>query len=341
MRRLKNDDGVSLVLVGVVLVLLLVSAGFAVDLGAIYQERRELRSGADAGALAIAAICATDPASPDCSDSTTAGSPADTYADLNADDGHAAVDEVTICGPGWECIPPSPYTWTVEAWTSAETDTGEPGFPMKFMRIVGRDSVDVRATATAAAGAPAWIGNALPLVISDCEWYRIEDGTWQPGQDVVLYWHDGNQQESCNGPAGQDLPGGFGWLDTVDDEYACYSEIEDGWGGSSVGVAPPCTPLVVAQLLKGPDGTGAVIYVPYFDDKQGTGNTARFHIAGYGAFKVTGYDLQPGSKYEWNSPCAKPNDQVCLGGYFLDGVSIGAGEFGGEYRGVWLVRLID
>ena len=75
------------------MVVLLGMGALVIDVGQLYAERRELQNGADAAALAVAQDCAGG----DCLDETTT---ADTYADDNAHDGEAGVDEVCGSGPG-------------------------------------------------------------------------------------------------------------------------------------------------------------------------------------------------------------------------------------------------
>ena len=91
MRRLKPDEGVVLVLVAGLLVVLLGMAALAVDLGSLYSERRQLRNGADAAALAIAEDCAWDPRVLRQSEATAT---AQMYADANSDDGASGVSVV-------------------------------------------------------------------------------------------------------------------------------------------------------------------------------------------------------------------------------------------------------
>jgi hypothetical protein len=342
MRRLRDEEGFAAVVAALILLMLFGFAGFAVDAGAMWQERRELRNGADAAALAVAEDCITGAAA--CTDAVGLAT-AEDYADSNADDGRSGVDSVVI-----DLMPPNPdYTVTVRVVTSSEDETGDPGFDFTFMKLLGNDSTMVRADATAAAG-PLGMGGGLPLVISTCEWYRGPEGPpevpqeWDFFDEIILWWHDGDTQEPCNNPAGQDVPGGFGWLETL--PGTCETQFEqigdEWWANAGTGVVPTCTKEQVAALLQpGPDGTPATIIVPYFDLREGTGSNARFRIVGFGAFTVTGYDLQPGSQFEWNSPCPIPNDQVCMGGWFERGVTLSEGEFGGEDFGVYLVRLIE
>ena len=61
MRRLITSDrrsqrGATITVVTLILTVLVSIAALVVDLGMLYQERRELQNGADAGALAVAAL---------------------------------------------------------------------------------------------------------------------------------------------------------------------------------------------------------------------------------------------------------------------------------------------
>lgn len=364
MRRLRNEEGFALVLVAVVLVLLMVAAGFAVDLGAMYQERRELRNGADAAALAIAEVCAISPTDPECSNATGDGSPADTYADLNAHDEHAAVDQVTICGPGWPCTPTSPYTWTVRTVTSAEDEGGDPGFPMKFMRIVGVDTLGVRAAATAAAG-PLGSAETPPVVFEACEWAKAFAGApgSYPTPDVTLFLHQSplpSELPACPtflGPAGKDAPGAFGYLDSTGQ---CSALITSGLAYTDVGNKPPqpdCKPEDIYRVLigeVGADGYGQIIPIPIFSaiQDEGTGNNVVYEILGLAAFQTKRYNLggqfcYPGTASDCE-PCpdnpdtpTEDHNHTCIIGRFVEAELQGLGEFGDVDLGAILIRLID
>ncbi len=58
MQRLRREQGVAGVFVAITVATLLGMLGFAVDIGAMYDERRQLTNGADAAMLAIAEDCA-------------------------------------------------------------------------------------------------------------------------------------------------------------------------------------------------------------------------------------------------------------------------------------------
>ena len=88
MNRLRTaEDGISAIFIAISLLVLIAFVGFAVDAGAMYQERRELRRGADAAALAVAEDCV---AGAPCNE-TDGRATAEEYAAANADDGFSAV----------------------------------------------------------------------------------------------------------------------------------------------------------------------------------------------------------------------------------------------------------
>lgn len=100
MRRLRNDDGASAIVVAIVLpVVLLGMAALTLDIGSMYVQKRQLQNGADAAALAVARDCA---ASPDTCDATIAAAlGAEDLATPNSDVGAGNFGEastVLLCG---------------------------------------------------------------------------------------------------------------------------------------------------------------------------------------------------------------------------------------------------
>jgi hypothetical protein len=325
MRRLIQDErGATIVIVAIVLVVLLGMVGLAVDAGALYAERRELRNGADAAVLAIAEDCALD-AQP-----CTAAVAADTagvFADLNARDGAAGVESVDL----------DLTAQTVRVVTRTEVAaTGSIEFEPYFMQLLGIGGTTVRGAATAQWGVPQSMGDVLPLIISHCEWQRTAIDV-----PVTLYFHgqdDGTL--ACNALPGHDmdddgsLPGGFGWLET---ESGCsltlYSE---DWFDNEPGIAVP-------QACKEMIAVGNTVVIPYFADAdgfdgvQGTGGTGSYWVAGFGAFEIESYRF-PG----WVSPDAPCSGSTfCIRGKFTK-ASTDIGEFGtGQSYGIVLVKLIE
>ncbi len=168
----------------------------------------------------------------------------------------------------------------------------------------------------------------------------------------VLTFHDGNSTDECAAVAGQDtngdgmLSGGFGWLE-IDDTVStpCVAEVFNDWTPEDPGASPStgCDKEDLADLLLGADRQGTLNFIPYFDDENGlNGANGEYHIAGYGAFYVVGYNFG-GQLIEYadpllSDPCrpgglrplnwTSGNDERCLVGYFVSAVYTGPGSIG-------------
>lgn len=320
MRRLRNDDrGASLVFVAVTLVVLIGMVAFAVDAGALYTERRELQNGADAAALAVAENCALGAAP--CT-STYGKSTASLYAEANTRDGAAGIDDVTI----------DQVAQTVSIVTSTvDGASGSTVLAPFFAQVLGFEGTTVRARATAGWGYPASLRATMPIIISECEWEKY-GGPPFPGPDATIFFH--GSSETCHAsPSGQDLPGGFGWLESAGN---CDSYVEvNTWVTIDPGASPPydCDPYDFHVAL------GDVIYLPFFDDIQMTGNNALYRVAGFGALHVTGFNFGGQFKEPMGAlPCT--GEDRCISGYFTEG-PIYEGEFGGDDHGVVLIKLTN
>ena len=326
---INDDDGASMVLVAISMVVLLAFVGLVIDVGRIYDERRQLSRGADAVVLAIAADCATF-AKP-CDDATALAT-GEEYADANAGDGAAAIESLEL------------NVAERRVWVRTKTivaETGSDELEMFLAWIVGFDSLTVYGQAEAIWDYPTG-GAALPLIISVCEYERWVDPDTGPDPDlsVIIYFHDGNTTEDCNAQAGQDsngdgvLSGGFGWLST---DGNCSADVYDGnWvyedPGSSASTG--CSAEMLYNLIY--DKT---VIIPYFNDTQGLGANGQYRIAGLGAFHVTGYNF--GGQYKAPSSSLAPcsGDERCVAGYFTTD-QIDQGQIGGENFGVVLVKLV-
>lgn len=320
-RSVRDDRGAVGLFTAVVVVVLFGFLGLAVDVGAMYDERRQLANGADAAALAIAEDCALGVIS---CDQATAKIIAAGFASANARDGAAAIDSVTI----------DRVAQTVRVVTSTLTDEGERRFEPFFAEVIGYDGSTIRAAATAQWGFPRSMRGVLPLIISECE---LPPGTTFPTPPRILYFHDGNPAEPCNAQAGQDADGdgflasGFGWLLTSGG--ACQTDLAVG----NLRLADPgsspsngCLPGDISGLV------GEPVPLPIFDDLFGQGDQGTYHIAGFALFVVTGYNL--GGQFRLNPPCS--GDERCVSGYFTTG-TVYDGEIGGEYRGIVIVKLTE
>lgn len=320
MQWLRRDDGAAGVLIAISMAVMLGMVGVAVDVGAMYDERRQLSNGADAAVLAIAEDCALGVGS---CDAGTAGVVAADFAAANARDGFAGVDSVDL----------DPVQRTVRVVTSTLNADGGTTLMPFFARAVGWSGSTVFAAAAAEWGYPASMRGVLPLIISECEFPL---GTPVPTPPRILTFHDGNNTEDCNAVAGQDtdgddrLSGGFGWLDTVS---GCVTDLSVGsWVGTDPGASPSkgCSPSDVSALLGNPTP------LPIFDDITGVGNNGQYHVSGFGLFVVTGYNF--GGQFKANPPCS--GDVRCVSGYFVPGV-VHDGDLGGPDRGIAIVKLTE
>ncbi|HVL28011.1 MAG TPA: TadE/TadG family type IV pilus assembly protein [Acidimicrobiales bacterium] len=314
MRRLRgaapDERGVTLVMVAAFLVVMMVMAALVVDVGAMVHERRELQNGADAVALSVAHSCALG--EPACS-AAPSDSPLAALAGANAVDGATAIQSIAV----------DAAARTVTVRTRTLTSSGGGVLPFNFAPVFSSKAGEtLHATAVAAWGPPTR-GQVLPLGMSVCEWRAV-----QLDVQATTIFHT-NVSSSCTGPAGQDVPGGFGWLDPV--AGTCLLELASGEIASArTGAAKPATCDLGALV-------GKDLLVPIFDliDRQGT--IARYRIVGFGAFRLTGYRFPADNSNP--APCSAP--QTCIAGVFARFVQNTGGPIGGGEFGVSIVKLVS
>ena len=286
--NVREERGVSAVLVGLLMIPLCGFAALAVDAAAVYSERRQLQNGADAAALAIAHDCAS--ALPACG---THQATADELTDLNYDEAGSTrgtpvvtmgTSEVTVDNPG-----------TQDHWLAP---------------VLGIASSDVTASATATWGAPGSGTAVLPLAFSWCAFQAQTGGGLPTGDDPILIEWTKTDDTTCTGPNGLAVPGGFGWLATDAGECGTTSTV-DGIVDSSTGASVPaeCTPEYFAGLI------GETVLIPIFDESGGTGAGAWYRIYAYAAFTITGYNFA-GQHYSSPKPCK--GEERCIEGYFTE-----------------------
>jgi len=348
-RWLKRDEGISLVLIGVMLAVILGLAGMAVDLGAVYAERRELRNGADAAALAIAEDCGMG-AKP--CDNPTALATAEQYADANAWDDNSAVESVNLTLTG-------PTTGSIRVVTSAwDAAAGQPGVRVPLMSMLGFNRVNVVAAATAIFDHPS-SGGGIPLIIGKCEFCTAIGGCppepgmiFGPGTSATLVFKDPSKDEGAPcpaDPAGKDAPGSFGWLDT--DGTMCWveTEIELPLLPADPGVSPStgCDPADLLRILEFP--VLIPLYTDICKDPEGTqcedgdagGNNTYYRVPGWASFQLTDYYLGGQYRHPSGFSCGTGNSaDRCIKGYFTKN-TVYTGKVGGQNFGVVLVKLAE
>ncbi|GGN09560.1 hypothetical protein GCM10009721_41820 [Terrabacter tumescens] len=199
-----------------VIVSVLVAAGvvmgslaISVDIGQIMSERRQLQNGADAAAMALAAMCAESGNASCAADSASSYNPAATavkpLANFNAKDGLSSIASIcaaNVAGFTDTCAPaaadagnlgkcnPLPTGFNaaikyVEVRTRTQTSSGSTVLTPFAQALVGGGSsgTTVSSCARAAWGPPSSTGNTLPLVVGNCEWLKMTaNGTkYAPG----------------------------------------------------------------------------------------------------------------------------------------------------------------
>jgi Putative Flp pilus-assembly TadE/G-like len=342
MRWLKRDEGITMVLVGVSLAVLLALSGMAVDLGAVYAERRELRTGADAAALAIAEDCGmhTRPC-----DEATAWATAGEYADANAQDGASAVESVELTFT-------SSSTGSVRVVTSAwDPDAAQSGVRVPLLSLLGFDRVNVGASATAIFDHPA-SSSGLPLIIGTCEFYTaIQSGFGDQSRTMLVFKDPTKDPEKpCPAdPAGKDAPGAFGWLYTGG--YVCSASTGTSapFPQTDPGVSPSegCYPIdlgnargtdvlipLYSDICRDPAGTQCT-------DADASGSNTYYVVPGFASFHLEHYYLGGEFRYPSSFRCNTGNSaDRCIEGYFTTD-AVYTGEAGGANYGVALVKLVE
>lgn len=349
MRRLKNERGVTAIVVMLTTVAMFGIGAVVVDVAALLQEKRVLQNGADAAALAIAEQCGIG----ECGDPTA---DANEYTDANAEDGASTVEE--LCGSGVTGVsacddpPDVPEGAGYVQVTTLTDEAGNDKVPFFFAQLLGFDGSSVRARATAAWGGPSSLTSDLPLTISKCEFEEFTsngtdledpppyDTSGYPSPERVIVFHNGqNAAGVCpSGPAGSDLPGGFGWLSTGENDCYATSDTE-GWYDDKTGRPPPsdCDVPEMAALI------GTIVHLPIFDETNGlNGTNGEYHMMGFAAFYLTGYSIE--GQYKEQSivsggfPCN--GSTSCISGFFVNDPTPTTGTIGGPSMGVTVVALI-
>jgi hypothetical protein len=327
-RRLRDERGVTAVLVALMMVPLIGCLAISVDVGALYGERAQLQNGADAAALAVAISCAKQ--LPSCA---TPLQIATTIADQNAIDG-----ATTALSPTF----PNDHTVTVSV-QSLNPD-GSSGVSHPFASLLGIGSTTVGASATAEWGSLS-SGGVLPLALAYCAFSGAAFDT------RILVQYDENKP--CKGPIGQPIKGGFGWLDQLPGQCLSFIDLAQPNVGSNPGLDPPSNCTSIFSTLE-----GKTVLIPIYDCSHtanstdcanGTnGQNGVFHIYSFAAFKITGWKFTGNGNSIMNNP--DPLAPSCTGncrgvqGYFQQYVypdALATWDLGGPPTGLSVVRLTN
>lgn len=345
MWRLKDEDGATAVVVALLTLVLFGFGAIAVDAGQLYQERRELQNGADAAAMAAAHDCAKDVIS--CSiTGLELNDTVDEYANANANDDESSAEIVELN--------------LTDSYITVETETlsGGNGFLTHwFAWAVDHPTSTVRARATAKWDRVPGTLEIFPLAFClDTFNTLTADGTvygddsLYPGYHV--FYKTPSQPIEC--PTSDDVyEGGFGWLDLEDPYYeldpaTCELTIDaedwipgvTGEGARAADPWPQCYEKLADKIVEmDANPNAAPLLVPIFDGWRGSGANGEFHIAGFGAFRPTGFNFGGTTYHPDNMACVTPANR-CVRGWFTDFVTSGGTGTGGAYYGVVSVDLI-
>ena len=308
MRRLRSVDerGAAAVIVLASMLTLFGMAGYVIDVGIVRQERRELQNGADAAALDLAQECALGRC-------TDLNSKAKTYADANARDGHALASAALINAN------------SVKVDTHTETGTGATSLTMQFAQHFGHRTSTVGATATARWGAPG-SASTIPLTISYCEWNSLTGaGATFPTAEATVYFHDPtsngkpNSAACSGGPAGQDLPGGFGVL-KVPSNNCSVAISAGGLYSTRPGNADPSSEGCECSGAGNDFPLNTDLLIPVYQAFGGSGANGQYRIYGFATFRMSRMRLKNGAGSNcWLTSPAPPNcssSQRCIYGSF-------------------------
>ncbi len=271
-------------------------AAIAIDVAGMWSERQRLQTGADASALAVAQDCAH----------SNCGVPSQTATHLAEQNFGGGKDSDTVAAT---VLTPSltPQTGTV---TVSTTSTSQ----HLFAPVLGFDSEQISAQATARWGAPSRGTAALPLTFSWCEWLA-QTGGGQPSTTVErTIKFTKSSQTSCTGPSNLVVPGGFGWV-TPDSGQCSTTSAISSILNSDTGASVPSS-CTTADFLAVQNKT---VLLPIFDQSGGTGRNSWYKIYAYAAFTITGYS-SPGIT-SWNG-CGGGSQGACLKGYFVKFVNL-------------------
>lgn len=295
MRRLNDDDGAVAIIVALLTVTLLGIGALVLDVGNLYWERRQLQAGADAAALSAAQDLAAG--------IVTAEATARTVADLN-----------NVRGAYISTYAPEPAAGRVTVTTTTGSRDAAGTLTTALAGVLGIATTQTSATAVARWG-PLGSGTSIPLTISMCDWQQITGGNVAnlPSAPLTVRFHS-TSPNPCTGPAGQLLPGGFGWL-TPDGSGSCQTTTVNGVAAGKPGAGTPtpagstgCTTGFFAGLL------GQTVLMPIHTLASDNGSNASFTIVGFAALEVQGYYF--GGQFA-SSPQPCSGSDRCIRGRFV------------------------
>lgn len=276
-----DEDGITLIMVALLVVVFMGMSALVVDAGMLYQERRTLVKAADAAALAGAQELARN-------GSATTTSVAQNYASANAKE----MGDVTV---------------NVNEADKRVTVTVNKSVNNHFARILGHNTTDVSARATATFEYPKKItnikrGNVLPLFLDENQYRAGLDGDGDINESFIYKLMGGNNHHVVVN--GVDVPGNWGALylgpSAFDDALAgrLHSDIQLEINHWFEGTKPGSMGANVYKPIDyrlDPDNSlppyGLIPIISEVEEK-GSGKLS-VYIIGFAVFEITGYEKNP------------------------------------------------
>lgn len=369
MRRVKDDSGAVAVIVAVLAVGMFGFGAMAIDIGALYQERRALQTGADASALSVAQGCSEG----FCEEAVLQ---AQSYVTSNHEvvsgrvgapgRGHLA----TLCGsvaplPGCTLEGDSYPGKYVVARVTSGTAAGTSDFTHSLINVLPgvQEGVPVLARAVARWGAAGGLTTKLPVTIRECRYDAIKAAglppappprsTWTEGtypldsatrereykESIVTHTAPAAKEPTCStleSPA----PGNFSWLQTESDTCeaaALDSETPEFDNTPGNDVPEPCRTEL--QYL-----VGTVVAIPIYVAPPDGGSGGTYKVDGFAAFFVTGLQLAGNKDVKIPSiigggraPCT--GSTLCIRGFFVQASTDGEISDSATDRGLTVVQM--
>jgi Flp pilus assembly protein TadG len=269
MRRLQNESGQAILITVFFLFVIIGATALTLDVGSWYREQRQAQATADAAALAGAQVLPADP--------TQATTLAQQYADSNGG-GVSAGDIVIKKG------------WTDNDTVQVKVTRTAPGF---FSKLFSIDTVNISASAAARADVPQEVSGAAPIVVNKL--HPLLSGPGCPCFNVETTL-----------PLGKDgAPGAFA-LVTLDPDASHGTGLTATWLKSGFNGYLDLGDYISdsGASFNGNDVKDALdfrldteLLFPVYDTLSGGGVNAEYHIIGWVAFHLTGYDKDSGNNY--------------------------------------------
>jgi Flp pilus assembly protein TadG len=269
MRRLREERGQAVLITVFFLTVLLGAAMLTTDVGDWYREQRQAQATADAAALAGAQALPADP--------SQAMSLAQQYADSNG--GGVAAADITFRSD----FEPND---TVQVHVKRTA----PGF---FAKIFSVASVDVSANAAARAGVPEEVNGAAPIVVNKL--HPLLSGPGCPCFHV----------ETTLPLAKDGAPGAFGLVNLDPNANNGVPNLDDwiqngyeGYLGLGNYDSDPGAKFSSDDIRAALDARlGTELLFPVYDTLTGSGSNAQYHVIGWVAFHLDGYEKNSGNNY--------------------------------------------